>query len=60
MESQLLTENLKVKAAYLKALYEVREVIEIKDINKPMLLEWLEEKIDSLQKELAKILCEYV
>jgi hypothetical protein len=60
MESQLLTKDLKVKAVYLKALYEVREVVEMKDFNKPMLLEWLEEKIDNLQKELARTICEYV
>ena len=50
--------ELKVKSAYLKALYEVRDLLQ-SGYDKAKLLEWLDEKISSLQEEIAEEISGY-
>jgi len=46
--------RLKVKSAYLKALIEVKELVE-KGYTREMLLEWLNEKIERKKEEISWI-----
>ena len=50
--------ELKIKSAYLKALYEVRDLLQ-SGYDKAKLLEWLDEKISSLQEEIAEEISGY-
>ena len=50
--------ELKLKSSYLKALYEVRDLLQ-NGYDKTKLLEWLEEKISSLQEEIAEEISGY-
>jgi len=47
--------GIKIKSAYLKALKEVRELVE-GGYTKEMLLEWLNEKIEKEMEELYELL----
>ena len=58
MNDQMLPEDLKTKAAYLRALYEVRDLIQ-SGYDKTKLLEWLDEKISNLQEEIAEEISGY-
>lgn len=50
--------ELKLKSSYLKALYEVRDLLQ-SGYDKAKLLEWLDEKISSLQEEIAEEISGY-
>ena len=49
------TIEVKAKSAYLKALKEVKDLIE-EGYTKEMLLEWLNEKIENEMEEICEIL----